>query len=198
MQAPVLNPARGAGGGPAASPVRAPLSSALPYADGYAPLRASVSSSYAVPVAPVPRASAGAPVRLARGMQDYAARASSTALLDTHAGAMARVPPPQRAAVAARRRADDARIQQLRGVFAAYDADGDGQLTVDQLALALLALGLQPTDATLSRFLLTATATAAAGSDARGGSPARPQQEQRVDLPSVSAARGRGTDDGQE
>lgn len=148
MQHSSLNPARGVGG----------------IAAGYRPLAAS-SSQYAsdtveIPVAPVPKPKSGPSKLLASGIQEYSSRASSTAIQDGFAkhAPLTRVPAEQRPAVQARRRADDARIQQLRGIFAAYDQDSDGLLSADQLALALLALGLQPTEAVLDRFLAASKA----------------------------------------
>jgi hypothetical protein len=57
-----------------------------------------------------------------------------------------------------KRRADEARLQQLRGIFAAYDEDRDGVLGVgsggDELANALLALGFEPTHRAIQRYTL--------------------------------------------
>ncbi len=72
-----------------------------------------------------------------------------------------------------KRRADEARLQQLRGVFAAHDEDGDGELQGPELEAALLALGFQPTQRASQRFTLAS-------------------QTGRVDLPTVSTEMGRG------
>jgi hypothetical protein len=49
-------------------------------------------------------------------------------------------------------RAEEARAQQLRGIFAAFDEDRDGLLKDEELPSALLALGLDPTPDALARF----------------------------------------------
>ena len=48
--------------------------------------------------------------------------------------------------------ADEARSQQLRGIFAAFDEDRDGLLSEEELKSALLSLSIDPTQVTLSRF----------------------------------------------
>jgi Ca2+-binding EF-hand superfamily protein len=58
----------------------------------------------------------------------------------------------QRQAQALKLRADEARVQQLRGIFAAYDEDRDGLLNELELGSALLALGLEPSVKMLQRF----------------------------------------------
>ena len=63
----------------------------------------------------------------------------------------------ERATATLRVRADEARTQQLRGVFAAFDENRDGLLTEAELAPALLALGVDPTKETLARFLAAST-----------------------------------------
>ena len=88
-----------------------------------------------------------------------AARSSSAAGLAAAAQALAGGEHGEsRAMSALRHRADEARVQQLRGVFAAYDADGDGRVTPEQLHLALLALGLQPVPSLTNLFLTTVPA----------------------------------------
>lgn len=49
-------------------------------------------------------------------------------------------------------RSDEARGQQLRGIFAAFDEDRDGLLNEGELSSALLSLGIDPTHATLARY----------------------------------------------
>lgn len=49
-------------------------------------------------------------------------------------------------------RSDEARGQQLRGIFAAFDEDRDGLLNEGELTSALLSLGIDPTHATLARY----------------------------------------------
>lgn len=62
----------------------------------------------------------------------------------------------QTKAYALKQRADEARIQQLRGVFAAYDEDRDGLLNEVELASAMLALGLEPSPKQLSSYQVRA------------------------------------------
>lgn len=83
---------------------------------------------------------------LSKGMQSYASATSSSPVQSIRSNP----------SLAARRREDEARIQQLRGVFAAYDGDSDSWLTIDELRLALLALGIQPTGTVVDRFKATA------------------------------------------
>jgi hypothetical protein len=117
---------------------------------------------------------------LAEGMRAVHARSSSAAAGAAAATATAGMPAPSRGAWLAARRDDDTRMQQLRGVFAAYDGDHDGVLSGQELALALLALGLQPTPDVMAHFPLRATPAAA---PTGGGPPG-------ADLPTV---RGVGT-----
>ena len=63
----------------------------------------------------------------------------------------------ERASATLRVRADEARTQQLRGVFAAFDENRDGLLTEQELAPALLALGVDPTPTTIARFVSAST-----------------------------------------
>jgi Ca2+-binding EF-hand superfamily protein len=49
-------------------------------------------------------------------------------------------------------RSDEARGQQLRGIFAAFDEDRDGLLNEGELSSALLSLGIDPTPATMARY----------------------------------------------
>lgn len=58
----------------------------------------------------------------------------------------------QKKAYSLKQRADEARIQQLRGIFAAYDEDRDGLLNELELASALLALGLEPSPKQLNQY----------------------------------------------
>ena len=113
--------------------------------------------------------------QLAREMRSVAARSSSALSIEAARSALAGVEPGARPAVARRRRADEARVHQLRGVFAAYDADGDGRLTLEQLRMTLLALGLQPAPALLNLFVMPPLA----GEE-------RPAEEELVDLQTVS------------
>jgi Ca2+-binding EF-hand superfamily protein len=63
----------------------------------------------------------------------------------------------ERSLATLRSRADEARAQQLRGVFAAFDEDRDGLLSEAELASALLALGVDPTPRAVARFTAAAT-----------------------------------------
>jgi hypothetical protein len=120
-----------------------------PVAPGHGHALSRVEFAVAPIAPPRTRARAAAPTLLARSMREFAARSSSAAI---QAAAQQQPAQGPRAQAGARRRADEARVQQLRGVFAAYDADGDGWLSVEQLTLALLALGLQPVAAVVTRF----------------------------------------------
>lgn len=60
--------------------------------------------------------------------------------------------PKQRRAYTLKKRADAARVQQLRGVFAACDEDVDGFLSLRELKNSLLAIGVDPVAETLARF----------------------------------------------
>jgi hypothetical protein len=69
----------------------------------------------------------------------------------------AALPKRERVLATLRKRADEARTQQLRGVFAAFDEDRDGLLLPGELKGALLALGVDPTPPTLARFSSAST-----------------------------------------
>jgi hypothetical protein len=69
----------------------------------------------------------------------------------------AALPKRERVLATLRKRADEARTQQLRGVFAAFDEDRDGLLLPGELKGALLALGVDPTPPTLARFTSSST-----------------------------------------
>lgn len=81
---------------------------------------------------------------------------SSTSALRSFERATDGLDARQRKAYALKRRADEARVQQLRGIFAAFDEDGDGILSPPELANALLALGVEPTSHVLARFNMAA------------------------------------------
>jgi hypothetical protein len=67
-------------------------------------------------------------------------------------------------------RSEEARSQQLRGIFAAFDEDRDGLLSETELISALLSLGFDPTPEALQRF-----------------ARASPGGTRAIDFPSVSA-----------
>ena len=76
-------------------------------------------------------------------------------------------------------RGEEARAQQLRGIFAAFDEDRDGLLSEAELTAALLSLGLDPTREALARFARASP----------GGSRA-------IDFPSVRTGAGWGVGHG--
>ena len=59
-----------------------------------------------------------------------------------------------RAAALRRRRAEDARVAQLRGIFAAFDSDRDGFLSPSELERSLLSLGVRPVPEVTTLFTL--------------------------------------------
>ena len=143
-----------------------------PVAPGHGHALSRVEFAVAPIVPPRTRARAAAPTLLARSMREFAARSSSAAI---QAAAQQQPAQGPRAQAGARRRADEARVQQLRGVFAAYDADGDGWLSVEQLTLALLALGLQPAAAVVARFTGAAPPHPGAAAAAAAAAAATPR-----------------------
>lgn len=58
----------------------------------------------------------------------------------------------QKQALLLKKRADEAKIQQLKGIFVAFDTNSDGYLDFDGLSSALLALGINPTPELVSKF----------------------------------------------
>lgn len=107
---------------------------------------------------------------LADAMRALSEDSSSAAHTAAAAALAAGAPPPQRRAILRRRLADNARVVQLRGVFSAFDGDGDGALGGAELPRALLALGVQPTEGTLAHFAAAAAmATEARGAGTNGG-----------------------------
>jgi hypothetical protein len=109
-------------------------------------MRGSSSSAAA---APAPS------TRLGRAVAAARAGGSSAAAQAEFAAATAGMTSRQRAAAALKRRADESRVTQLRGVFAAFDEDRDGALDEErELPVALLALGLEPTPRALRQCAL--------------------------------------------
>jgi hypothetical protein len=109
--------------------------------------------------------------RLSRAVAAARAGGSSAATQAEFAAATAGMTQRQRAAFALKRRADEGRITQLRGVFAAFDEDRDGVLSAErELPVALLALGVEPSAKALQQLTLAAPSG-------------------RVDLATVSAER---------
>ena len=87
------------------------------------------------------RRSPGPSKTLLRELDRLVAGSSSAAhqAVSTQSG----LPPSDRVHTLRRKRADDSRIAQLRGVFAAFDLDRDGLLSSDELDRALLSLGIR-------------------------------------------------------
>lgn len=91
---------------------------------------------------------------LKSAMAAVKAGGSSEASLASYMTATEGMTSKQKQAYLLKRRADEARLQQLRGIFATYDEDRDNELNEKELSLALLALGLDPSPRTLQRFYL--------------------------------------------
>lgn len=93
------------------------------------------------------------PLKVAQvALRGESGKRENDAVSATSASAAAGLSAKQRQAQALKLRADEARVQQLRGIFAAYDEDRDGLLNELELGSALLALGLEPSARTLQRF----------------------------------------------
>ena len=105
-----------------------------------------------VPVHP----SRALPPQRSRQLEEAMAALTQRSSSAAHTAAAARLVegalPAQRRTILRRNRADEARVAQLRGVFAAFDLDRDGALSRAELPPALLALGIQPTDAVVARY----------------------------------------------
>lgn len=56
------------------------------------------------------------------------------------------------AAAGGRARTTDFKLQQLRGIFAAFDENRDGVLTKEELGNALLSLGINPTQKAIQKY----------------------------------------------
>lgn len=91
---------------------------------------------------------------LKAAMQAVQSGGSSKSNLESYMSATDGMTPKQKQAFLLKRRADEARLQQLRGVFAAYDEDRDGHLDGEELVNAMLALGFEPSQKALQRFTL--------------------------------------------
>jgi len=91
---------------------------------------------------------------LKSAMAAVKAGGSSEASLASYMTATEGMTNKQKQAYLLKRRADEARLQQLRGIFATYDEDRDNELNEKELTLALLSLGFDPTPRTLQRFYL--------------------------------------------
>lgn len=87
---------------------------------------ATVAVTHATPAGPAGRQ----PGPLARALEAKhgAGGSSSEAAMAAYGAAVAGIPASQRAAAITKKRADEARVHQLRGIFSAYDEDKDGYL----------------------------------------------------------------------
>jgi hypothetical protein len=65
---------------------------------------------------------------LQAALQETQARSSSAAGIEAYVDSTSGLSAKQKKAYVLKRRADEARIQQLRGIFAAYDENRDGHL----------------------------------------------------------------------
>lgn len=77
----------------------------------------------------VPKGVKGPSGTLRSALAQLTAASSSAAYMESHCASMAGLSRKARKAGTLRRRADDARIQQLRGIFAGHDANRDGFLS---------------------------------------------------------------------
>jgi hypothetical protein len=114
--------------GVASLPLRLPEEIAAPPAaaappPALAPAKAPHAVLYPFPA---PRGDGSQSRVLARVLAAHTAASSSAAHMAAHEAAMAGLGRRARAARTLKRRADDARVQQLRGIFAGHDSDRDG------------------------------------------------------------------------
>jgi Ca2+-binding EF-hand superfamily protein len=94
--------------------------------------------------------------RLSRAVAAARAGGSSAASIAEVEAATELLTRRQSAAYVLKRRADEARVTQLRGIFAAYDEDRDGVLSSSrELPVALMALGIEPSEKMLQHFSLS-------------------------------------------
>jgi hypothetical protein len=136
--------------------------------------------------------------RLSRAVAAARAGGSSAAAQAEFAAATAGMTQRQRAAFALKRRADEGRITQLRGVFAAFDEDRDGVLSAErELPVALLALGVEPSAKALQQLTLAApsgrvdlaTVSPATRAMRAAAARARPGSARLGPLPAATKAR---------
>jgi hypothetical protein len=124
------------------------------------------------PAPPSPAAAArrgGTALRAA--MAAVAEGGSSDAALKAYLASTEGMTAKQKQAYLLKRRADEARLQQLRGVFAAADEDRDGVLAGGELPAALLALGFDPSPRTLQRYFLASPTGQVDLATVSGGAP---------------------------
>jgi hypothetical protein len=127
---------------PAVAP--APLLSAPPRPASSSSASASASSG---------AASSG--TALGRAVSTYRTHGSSEANVASYMAATEGMTGKAKQAYLLKKRADESRLQQLRGIFASYDEDRDGVLSKDrELPNALLALGFEPSARAVQRFVL--------------------------------------------
>jgi hypothetical protein len=114
--------------GVASLPLRLPEEiAAPPVAAAPPPALAPAKAPHAVLYPfPAPRGDGSQSRVLARVLAAHTAASSSAAHMAAHEAAMAGLGRRARAARTLKRRADDARVQQLRGIFAGHDSDRDG------------------------------------------------------------------------
>jgi len=94
--------------------------------------------------------------RLARAVAAARQGGSSAASIAELDAATELLTKRQRAAYVLKKRADEARVTQLRGIFAAYDEDRDGVLSATrELPVALMALGIEPSEKMMQHFSLS-------------------------------------------
>lgn len=94
--------------------------------------------------------------RLARAVAAARQGGSSAASIAELDAATELLTKRQRAAYVLKKRADEARVTQLRGIFAAYDEDRDGVLSSSrELPVALMALGIEPSEKMMQHFSLS-------------------------------------------
>jgi hypothetical protein len=133
-----------------ASPASDPTPKVLPKSSARAPISTYLPRSITDPAQPLPRAAQGHSTRplgpaalpkpqtgrkVSEGLAKHASTCSSAVAMEEYRTATSEFPPGKdgeesRRVFLVKRRADEARAQQLRGIFASHDSDRDGLITM--------------------------------------------------------------------